>query len=69
MSISELRVKALNEDKKIIIKKDLKSFLGMVGYYRRFIPGFSSVALPVTDTTKLKAHNQTEVDSTDGRSI
>ena len=31
---------------------DIKSFLGLAGYYRRFIPGFSSLALPLTWLTR-----------------
>ena len=27
---------------------DVRSFLGMAGYYRRFIEGFSTVAKPMT---------------------
>ena len=27
---------------------DIRSFLGLTGYYRRFILGFSSLALPLT---------------------
>ena len=36
-------------------KKELKSYLGMLGYYRRFVPGFSSIALPLTRVTTLKS--------------
>ena len=53
--IPELRVKALREFKKPTTKKELKSYLGMLGYYRKFIPGFSSIALPLTKATKLKS--------------
>ena len=40
--IPEVRVKALKEFRKPVTKKELKSYLGMLGYYRRFVPGFSS---------------------------
>ena len=35
-------------------RKALQQFLGMVGYYRRFCPNFSSVASPLTDLTSNK---------------
>ena len=31
--------------------KDIKSFLGFAGFYRRFVPGFSSMAKPLNDLT------------------
>jgi hypothetical protein len=31
---------------------DVRSFLGFVGYYRRYIKGFASIAAPLTDLTK-----------------
>ena len=33
-------------------KKDLRAFLGLAGYYRRFTPNFAMLALPLTDKTK-----------------
>ena len=33
-------------------KKEIRQFLGLAGYYRRFIEGFASVALPLTDMTR-----------------
>lgn len=35
--IPQLRVKALREFKKPVTKKELKSYLGMLGYYRRVL--------------------------------
>lgn len=30
----------------------MRAFLGLMGYYRRFIPNYASVAAPLTDLTK-----------------
>ena len=32
--------------------KDIRSFLGLAGYYRRFIEGFSKIAKALTDLLK-----------------
>ena len=32
--------------------KEIKQFLGLVGYYRKFIPRFADIARPMTDLTK-----------------
>ena len=33
-------------------KKQVKAFLGLVGYYQRFIPGFATLASPMNDLTR-----------------
>ena len=35
--------------------KDVRSFLGLAGYYRRFIPDFASAAAPLSDLTRKDA--------------
>ena len=34
---------------------DIRRFLGLAGYYRRFVEGFSSIASPLTALTQKKA--------------
>jgi hypothetical protein len=38
-------------------KKLLRSFLGMINFYRNYIPGYSELALPLTDLTKSSQGN------------
>ena len=33
-------------------KKEVRSFLGLAGYYMKFIPNFAEIAVPLTDLTK-----------------
>jgi hypothetical protein len=38
-------------------KKEVRAFLGLTGYYRRFIPNFSTISAPLSDLTKKRAPN------------
>jgi hypothetical protein len=40
-----------------VTKKDVRAFLGLSGYYRRFIPDYATIALPLTDLTRKSAPN------------
>lgn len=38
-------------------KKSLRSFMGTIGYYNRFIPNFSDIAAPINELLKKKSSN------------
>ena len=52
-----LKVQAVEKFSTPQTKKDVRTFLGLMGYYRRFIPGYSAIATPLTDLTKKTALN------------
>ena len=41
-------------------KPDIRSFLGLAGYYRWYIPNFSAIAAPLADCTKTSASEKIE---------
>jgi hypothetical protein len=45
-------VTAISNFQRPSTKKQVRSFLGLVGFYRRFIPDFSAIAAPLSDLTK-----------------
>ena len=52
MRPQEDKIQAITEATRPQTKRQMKSFLGLAGFYRRFIPSFSSIASPLTDLTK-----------------
>ena len=46
------KVTAVSEWKVPQTKKQVRAFLGLTGNYRRFISGYATIALPLTDLTK-----------------
>ena len=46
------KVMAIKQLKKPTTKKEVQAFLGMTGYYRRFIRDFAQMAEPLTNLTK-----------------
>ena len=54
VSMQEHKVKAVKEWPVLKNVRDVRAFLGLAGFYRRFVKGFSSVAKPLTDLTCVK---------------
>ncbi|XP_078250271.1 uncharacterized protein LOC144589471 [Pogona vitticeps] len=54
----EAKIEAVRDWPRPNTKKKVKSFLGLVGYYRKFIPRFSEMATPLTDLTWKKTDDR-----------
>ncbi len=53
--VPEARCEAMRQYGKPLTKKGLKTFLGALGFYRKFVPGFAQFSSALTPATYLKA--------------
>lgn len=54
------KIKAIEEAPRPETKKQVRSFLGLASFYRRFIPNFSAIAIPLSDLTRKGLANKVE---------
>src|ERR1700761_6766507 len=52
IAVQQHNVKAVNDWAAPTSRKEVRVFLGLTGYYRKFIPQYSQIALPLTELTK-----------------
>jgi hypothetical protein len=52
ISLDPAKVQAVSEWQRPFSATDIRSFLGMARYYRRFIMNFAKIAMPLTHLTK-----------------
>ncbi|XP_071941068.1 uncharacterized protein [Antedon mediterranea] len=51
------KLSALQNYPRPITKTNIRAFLGLANYYRKFIPDFSQIALPLTEATRKSSPN------------
>ena len=54
------KIEAIQKYPKPKRKKEMRAFLGLANYYRRFNPVYGSIAVPLTDTTRKNAPDTVE---------
>ena len=54
------KIEAVRNYPRPTTKKDVRAFLGLAGYYRRFIPNFAGRAKPLTDLTSKRCPDRVE---------
>ena len=52
LTTSPVLLKKIQETERPSTKKQIRSFIGLTSFYRKYIPNFSEVALPLTDLTR-----------------
>ena len=58
VQLMEVKVAAIAEFRKPKVKKEVRSFLGMCGYYKKFINNCSTIATPLSNLTWKQASNK-----------
>jgi len=55
VSPDDVKVEAIKQFPSPRTKKQIRSFLGLAGYYRKFIPQYATLAAPLSDLTRKSA--------------
>ena len=60
ISLQEDNMKKIQDAPRPETKKQVRSFLGLTGFYREYIPNYAAIAVPLTDLTKKGQPNRVE---------
>jgi len=58
IAMEEAKIEALKTYKRPVTKRDVRAFLGLAGYYRRFVPEFAELTARISDLTKKELPNK-----------
>ena len=58
LTLQEVNVKKILDAREPQTKSDIRSFIGMVGFYQSFIPNFATICAPLTDLTRKNMPNK-----------
>ena len=60
IGLHENNVTKIRDARRPTTKKQIRSFMGLTGYYRDFIPNFAALAVPLSDLTRKGQPNKVE---------
>ena len=52
IGLQDVKVQKMWDAPRPTTKKEIRSFLGLAGYYQEFIPNFAAIAAPLSDLTR-----------------
>ena len=56
--LQDVNVQKMRDAPRLLTKKEIRSFLGLDGYYQDFIPNFATIAAPLSDLTRKGQPNE-----------
>ena len=69
ISLQEANIQKIKDAPRPETKKEVRSFLGLTGFYREYVPNNATIAVPLTDLTEKGLPNKVVWGECSGESI